>query len=50
MKPQHIYLPEQIMQEYEKLSQKTGIKKAELMRRALSEYLEKNQKEADQNN
>lgn len=44
MKKTNIYLTKQLVIELDKMSKKTGIPKAEITRRALTEYLAKKNK------
>lgn len=44
MKRQHIYLPEPLIEKLDELSGKTGMPKAELIRRAIDEFIKKEAK------
>lgn len=45
MKRQHIYLPEPLIEKLDELSEKKGIPKAELIRRAIDEFIKKEAEE-----
>ena len=44
MKRLHLYLTEQMIEKLNKVSKETGIPKAEIVRRAVSDYLKKSTK------